>query len=249
MTSSSRLLEPLRDSKAFTRGHEREKLKWPSRDWTLCISGIPLVARHINNDPARLRRKFTSKGYEFTSIYAENQIRTDRSLDDSWILSRAGPQKVSRSISETAGSRRIAHAAKNYRPDLKSDSYLFREKRERKGGEIWDPTFGGETLDKLLHPLPLPFSFFPSRFWDSSEKSIKSMAEAKSVVYLFTFPSSITRSHRNRCPWITLGHLSRITLDLVPRPTSFYISIRDTLADLRESNRRCFFYFSLLFFF
>lgn len=161
MTSSSRLLKPLRDSKAFTRGHEREKLKWPSRDRTLCISGIPLVARHINNDPARLRRKFTSKGYEFTSIYAENQIRTDRSLDDSWILSRAGPKKVSRSISETAGSRRIAHAAKNYRPDLKSDSYLFREKRERKGGEIWDPTFGGKrsincfTLCPFLSPFSL----------------------------------------------------------------------------------------------
>lgn len=122
------------------------------------------LARHINNDPAReniiLRRKFMSKSHEFTSIYAENQIRTDRSLDDSWILSRAGPKKVSRSISETVGSRRIAHAAKNYRPDLKSNSYLFREKRERKGGEIWDPTFGGETLDKLLHPLPFlsPFS-------------------------------------------------------------------------------------------
>lgn len=132
---------------------------------TLRISGISLVARRINSG---LERKFTSEGYEFTRIYVESQIWTDR-VRSFWAIGSIACQakKVSRNISESAGS---AHAARNYRPYLKSgDSYLFREEERSRG-------FGSHSIN-YFSPFPSPPTF--SRAWNSSEKSIKPMAEAK----------------------------------------------------------------------
>lgn len=131
---------------------------------TLRISGISLVARRINSG---LERKFTSGGYEFTRIYVESQIWTDR-VRSFWLYRVPGQEGFAQYF--RVGRKRIAHAARNYRPYLKSgDSYLFREEERSRG-------FGSRSIN-YFSPFLSPSTF--SRAWISSEKSIKPMAEAK----------------------------------------------------------------------
>lgn len=137
------------------------------------------------------------------------------------------------------GSRRIAHAARNYRPDLKSDSYLFREKKERKRKSSRRDLGGKRSINCFsLSPVSLrasgiclknPLSLWPRR--DGRVSAYVSVinhafsSQPVSVNYARPFIADSSRPGS-------------------PTGPVFYISIRDTPVDLREPSRR---YFSLFF--
>lgn len=135
------------------------------------ISGISLVARPINCGPRAgccgdLRVEATNLR-ESTPRAKFGQIVPAILLGDR--LYRVPGQDFTQYFRD--GRKRVAHAARNYRPYLKSgDSYLF-------GEEERSSDFGSRSIN-YFSLLPLPFDLSP-HVRNSSEKSIKPMAEAK----------------------------------------------------------------------
>jgi len=118
---------------------------------TLRVSGILLVARHINSDPERGAAEI----YEWRIRFFFCKIlRREPNLDRSW------PDPFGRSVLSRQecfaqyfrdGRKHIAHAARNYRLYLKSgDSYLFREEERSRG-------FGGRSINYFSLPSFLSF--------------------------------------------------------------------------------------------
>lgn len=120
------------------------------------ISGIFLVARHINSDPEPgVPRKFTSGGHEFMRFYAASQIWTDR-VRAFWAIGSTIACQEGFAQYFRGGRKRIAHAVRNYRLHLKSgDSYLFREEERSRG-------FGSRSINYFSFPSA-PTSTLPVR--------------------------------------------------------------------------------------
>lgn len=123
---------------------------------TLRVSGISLVARRINSGLERGAVKI----YEWRLRIYEN-LRRRPNLDRSrpiFLGNRLYRVPAQEGFAQyfRDGRKRIAHAARNYRPYLKSgDSYFFRE-------EEWSRGFGSRSIN-YFSPFPLP-STFPRAF-------------------------------------------------------------------------------------
>lgn len=88
-----------------------------------------------------------SKGYEFTSIYDENQIRAGRSLGDPWILSRAEPKKsFAQHISEKRQEAGVSPTPREIIDQTQNRIAICSAKREREKERFGMRLWGREKL-------------------------------------------------------------------------------------------------------
>lgn len=191
-----------------------------------------------------------SKGYEFTSIYDENQIRAGRSLGDPWILSRAGPKKsFAQHISEKRQEAGVSPTPREIIDQTQNRIAICSAKRERER-EIWDAALGeGETLDKLLFSLcssltPFSLRAFGTRLKNSLSLWPKRNGRVSAYISVINHAfSSHPVSVNYARPFI--ADSSRPRFPDRPRFISQSVTLSQTLGSPIVA---AFLYFSLLFF-